>query len=170
MFNLIKNSRKLNSVRHLTSSIYNIEKLKLHKYEENIVIGGKDKYELLEKGLEGIKQMRNKLRLIVNNNFDKGESFFIKKELRSILNLYAKKVSSGDWKDYGLSVNKKEVTFDVYQRSSEKPVYRISKNLNPKRNDDKFYILDRNGKILKKSDNLENLIRKIEWNKLKLVK
>ena len=45
--------------------------------------------------------MRNKLRLIVNNNFDKGESFFIKKELRSILNLYAKKVSSGDWKDYG---------------------------------------------------------------------
>ena len=114
--------------------------------------------------------MRNKLRLIVNNNFAKGESFFIKKELRSILNLYAKKVSSGDWKDYGLSVNKKEVTFDVYQRSSEKPVYRISKNLNPKRNDDKFYILDRNGKILKKSDNLENLIRKIEWNKLKLVK
>ena len=81
-----------------------------------------------------------------------------------------KKVSSGDWKDYGLSVNKKEVTFDVYQRSSEKPVYRISKNLNPKRNDDKFYILDRNGRILKKSDNLENLIRKIEWNKLKLVK
>ena len=114
--------------------------------------------------------MRNKLRLIVNNNFDKPETFFIKKELRSILNLYAKKVSSGDWKDYGLSVNKKEVTFDVYQRSSEKPVYRISKNLNPKRNDDKFYILDRNGKILKKSDNLENLIRKIEWNKLKLVK
>ena len=114
--------------------------------------------------------MRNKLRLIVNNNFDKGESFFVKKELRAILNLYAKKVSSGDWKDYGLSVNKKEVTFVVYQRSSEKPVYRISKNLNPKRNDDKFYILDRNGKILKKSDNLENLIRKIEWNKLKLVK
>ena len=108
--------------------------------------------------------------LIVNNNFDKGETFFIKKELRSILNLYAKKVSSGDWKDYGLSVNKKEVTFDVYQRSSEKPVYRISKNLDPKRNDDKFYILDRNGRILKKSDNLENLIRKIEWNKLKLVK
>ena len=35
---------------------------------------------------------------------------------------------------------------------------------------DKFYILDRNGRILKKSDNLENLIRKIEWNKLKLVK
>ena len=114
--------------------------------------------------------MKNKLRLIVNNSYNKGESFFVKKELRSILNLYAKKVSSGDWKDYGLSINKKEVTFDVYQRSSEKPVYRISKNLNPKRKDEKFYILDRNGKIFKKSDNLENLIKKVEWNKLKLVK
>ena len=81
-----------------------------------------------------------------------------------------KMVSNGSWKDYSFSMGSKEVAFNVYQRSSEKPVYRISKNLNPKRNDDKFYILDRNGKILKKSDNLENLIRKIEWNKLKLVK
>ena len=50
--------------------------------------------------------MNNKLRLVINNNFDKREVFFIKKELRSILNLYAQKVSSGDWKDYGLSINK----------------------------------------------------------------
>ena len=57
MFNLIKNTRKINSVRNLTSSVYNIEKLKLHKHEENIVLGGKDKYNLLDKGLEGIKQI-----------------------------------------------------------------------------------------------------------------
>ena len=114
--------------------------------------------------------MRNKLHLVVNNNFDKKESFFIKKELRSILNLYAQKVSLGDWKDYGLSINKKEVTFDIYQRSSERPIYRILKNLNPKRKDEKFYILDRNGSIVKKSENLERLIKKVEWNRLRLIK
>ena len=114
--------------------------------------------------------MNNKLRLIINNNFDKREVFFIKKELRSILNLYAQKVSLGDWKDYGLSINKKEVTFDIYQRSSERPIYRISKNLNPKRKDEKFYILDRNGKMVRKSENLDNLINKVEWTKLKLVR
>ena len=96
--------------------------------------------------------------------------FFIKNELRSILNLYAQKVSSGDWKDYGLSINKKEVTFDIYQRSSDKPIYRISKNLNPKRKDEKFYILDRNGLIVKKSENLDSLIKKVEWNRLRLIK
>ena len=105
-----------------------------------------------------------------NNNFDKREVFFIKKELRSILNLYAQKVSSGDWKDYGLSINKKEVTFDIYQRSSDKPIYRISKNLNPNNKTEKFYILDKSGKIIKKSENLESLIKKVEWNRLRLIK
>ena len=114
--------------------------------------------------------MRNNLKLIVNNKFYKKEKFFVKKELQSILNLYAKKVSAGDWKDYGLSINKKEITFDIYQRTSENPIYRISKNLNPKNKTEKFYILDKNGRVVKKSDNLDNLINKIEWTKLKLVR
>ena len=114
--------------------------------------------------------MRSKLKLVVNNKFKKKEKFFVKNELRSILNLYAKKVSAGDWKDYGLSINKKEISFDIYQRASEKPIYRISKNLNPKNKIEKFYILDKNGKIIKKSQNLDNLINKTEWTKLKLVK
>ena len=96
--------------------------------------------------------MKSKLKLIVNNKFHRKEKFFIKKELQTILNLYAKKVSSGDWKDYGLSINKREITFDVYQRASEKPIYRISKNLSPKNKTEKFYILDKNGKMVKKSE------------------
>ena len=114
--------------------------------------------------------MKSKLKLIVNNKFYKKENFFIRKELKTILNLYAKKVSAGDWKDYGLSINKREITFDVYQRASEKPIYRISKNLSPKNKAERFYILDKNGRIVKKSENLESLINKVEWTKLKLVR
>tara|TARA_Y100000590_G_scaffold134267_1_gene153597 strand:- start:123 stop:467 length:345 start_codon:yes stop_codon:yes gene_type:complete len=114
--------------------------------------------------------MKSKLKLIINNRFYKKEKFFIKKELQSILNLYARKVSSGDWKDYGLSINKREITFDVYQRTSEKPIYRISKNLSPKNKAEKFYILDKNGRIVKKSENLNSLINKVEWTNLKLVR
>ena len=114
--------------------------------------------------------MRNKLQLVVNNKTINKEKFFVKKELKSILNLYAKKVSMGDWKDYGLSINKREISFNIYQRASEKPIYRISKNLSPKRQDERFYILDRNGNIVKKSDDLETLIRRVEWTRLKLIK
>ena len=114
--------------------------------------------------------MRNRFKLIINNKFLKKENFFVKKELRIILNLYAKKVSSGDWKDYGLTINKREITFDIYQRASEKPVIRISKNLNPKNKSEKFYILDANGNIINKSENLSVLINRIKWTGLKLVK
>ena len=116
--------------------------------------------------------MKSQLKLVINNKFKNKnkEKFFVKKELKTILNLYARKVSSGDWKDYGLSINKREITFDIYQRASEKPVYKISKNLNPKNKTEKFYILDRNGRILKKSEDLENLINRIECSKLKLVR
>ena len=114
--------------------------------------------------------MKGNLKLVINNKGVKKEKFFIKKELQSILNLYAKKVSSGDWKDYGLTINRREISFDVYQRVSEKPLFRISKNLNPKNKSHKYYIFNHRGIIIKKSDDIDTLIKKIEWSKLKLVK
>ena len=115
--------------------------------------------------------MKN-LKLIINSNFKRNEreTFFIKKELQSILNLYAKMVSNGTWKDYGLSSGLKEISFDVYQRASDKPVLRILKNLKPNNLNEKFLIKDKNGKVIKKSENLNKLITKTSWNNLKLVK
>ncbi len=112
----------------------------------------------------------NKLRLVVNNKLNQKENFFVRKELQTILNLYAQKVSCGDWKDYGLSINKKEISFDIYHRTSEVPIFKISKNLNPKNKIEKFYILDKNSNVIKQSENLENLINKTKWEKLRLVK
>ena len=115
--------------------------------------------------------MKN-LRLIVNNDNKKNnkEIFFVKKELKTILNLYAKMVSNGSWKDYGLSLESKVISFDVYQRASEKPVFRILKNLKPINLNEKFLIKDRNGKTIKKSENLHRLINKTSWNDLKIIK
>tara|TARA_B100000123_G_C25470828_1_gene314706 strand:+ start:134 stop:481 length:348 start_codon:yes stop_codon:yes gene_type:complete len=114
----------------------------------------------------------NKIKLIINNDFKKKERerFFIRKELQCILNLYAKMVSNGSWKDYSFSTDTKEVSFDVYQRSSEKPVLKITKNLKPSYINEKFFIKDKDGKVIKKSENLNSLITKTSWNKLKLIK
>ena len=114
--------------------------------------------------------MKN-IRLVINNEIKKEkEKFFIKKELQSILNLYAKMVSNGSWKDYSFSSGLKEVSFDVYQRSSDRPVLRILKNLRPSYYNEKYLIKDKNGNILKKSENLGQLIDKTSWNKLRLIK
>ena len=115
--------------------------------------------------------MKN-IRLVINNDAQKKEreKFFVKKELQCILNLYAKMVSNGSWKDYSFSSDVREVSFDVYQRASDKPVLRILKNLKPIYYNEKYIIKDRNGNILKKSENLSQLIDKTSWNKLRLVK
>ena len=115
--------------------------------------------------------MKN-LKLVVNNVSIKNnrEIFFIKKELQTILNLYGKMVSNGTWKDYGVSIGPKEISFDIYQRASEKPIYRILKSLKPKNYNEKFYIEDKRGNILEKSNNLLGLIEKTKWNNLKAVK
>ena len=57
--------------------------------------------------------MRNNLKLVVNNPNNKIEEkhFFEKDELKIILDLYAKMVSEGSWKDYGLSISSKPVSY-----------------------------------------------------------
>jgi len=109
------------------------------------------------------------LKLVINNSNIKEDFFFNKKELKSILNLYAQMVSGGEWKDYGLSISKKEVSFNVYHKTSEFPAYRITKNLKPKYQNDKYIVKDTQNKILVRSENLESLIKKIIWKKFKLV-
>ena len=113
--------------------------------------------------------MKN-IKLVINNDLKAKEKFFIKKELQCILNLYAKMVSNGTWKDYSLSSGSKEISFDVYQRASDQPVLRILKNLKPNYYNEKFLIKDKNGNVIKKSENLNQLINKTSWNNLRLVK
>ena len=112
------------------------------------------------------------LKLVVNNvsTDTNKEIFFIKKELQTILNLYGKMVSKGSWKDYGVSIGPKEISFDIYQRASEKPIYKILKSLKPKNYSEKFYIKDKHGNILESSGSLLNLIEKTKWNNLRAVK
>tara|TARA_Y100000996_G_scaffold319132_1_gene255229 strand:- start:40 stop:384 length:345 start_codon:yes stop_codon:yes gene_type:complete len=111
------------------------------------------------------------IKLIINNDAKKEkEKFFIKRELQCILDLYAKMVSNGTWRDYSFSSGSREISFDVYQRASDQPVLRILKNLKPNYYNEKFLIKDKNGTVLKKSENLDKLINKTSWNNLKLIK
>ena len=112
--------------------------------------------------------MNRNLKLIVNNKFEKIEKkyFFERNELKIILDLYAKMVSEGSWKDYGLNISSKQVEFSVFKNAAENALYKICKNFKPKNNNFKYLITDTNGKILKNSSNLPTLLRNTNWKKL----
>ena len=113
--------------------------------------------------------MNNNLKLVINNVNDKkldDKHFFEKDELKVILDLYAKMVSEGSWKDYGLSISSKQVGFSVFKNATENALYKISKNFKPKNKNLKYFITDTNGKILKNSNELKSLLEKTNWKKL----
>ena len=113
--------------------------------------------------------MNNNLRLIINNTHNKSldeKYFFEKNELKIILDLYAKMVSEGSWKDYGLSISSRQVGFSVFKNAAENALYKICKNFKPKNKNLRYLITDTNGKILKNSDSLSNLLKNTNWKKL----
>ena len=65
--------------------------------------------------------MPSNLKLVVNNPHKQIEErqFFERDELKIILDLYAKMVSEGSWKDYGLSISSKQVSFSVFKNAAE---------------------------------------------------
>jgi hypothetical protein len=113
--------------------------------------------------------MNNNLRLVVNNVKNKKldeKHFFEKDELKIILDLYAKMVSEGSWKDYGLSISSKQVGFSVFKNTTENALYKICKNIKPKNKNLKYLITDTNGKIFQNSFDLKTLLKNTNWKKL----
>ena len=112
--------------------------------------------------------MNKNLKLVVNNTFKKLEDkyFFEKDELKTILDLYAKMVSEGSWKDYGLNISTRQVGFSVFKNAAENAKYKICKNFKPLNKNLKYLITDSKGKILKNSYDLSLLIKNTNWKKL----
>ena len=112
--------------------------------------------------------MNKNLKLVVNNiSKDENERYFFeKKELKVILDLYAKMVSEGSWKDYGLSISSKQISFIVFKHTAENAMYKICKNFKPSNKNLRYLITDTNGKILKNSFELKNLLKNTDWKRL----
>ena len=104
--------------------------------------------------------MHINLKLVVNNPHKQVEErqFFERDELKIILDLYAKMVSEGSWKDYGLNISSKQVSFSVFKNAAENALYKICKNFKPNIKNLKYLITDSSGKVLKNSFDLETLI------------
>tara|TARA_B100001123_G_C14527219_1_gene716766 strand:+ start:18 stop:359 length:342 start_codon:yes stop_codon:yes gene_type:complete len=112
--------------------------------------------------------MSKNLKLVINNSLSEKEQryFFEKEELKIILDLYAKMVSHGSWKDYGLTISSKQVGFSIFKNAAENEMYKICKNFKPNNKNLKYLITDSNGKILKNSNDLKNLLKNISWKKV----
>ena len=105
-----------------------------------------------------------------NKQFIPRQIFFERPEFEQILNIYGKMVSSGYWKDYAVSATKDVVTFAVFRRASERPLFKITKTPALSHKQGAFAIHSAQGQIVKRGHELPQVLKYFEKKLIKLIK
>lgn len=87
---------------------------------------------------------------------------FDRRELNEILRLYGRRVSTGEWRDYTIDMLKESAVFSIYRRTSEMPIYRIVKQPKLARKQGAYSVLTPTGLILRRGQNLLQVLRAID--------
>ncbi len=99
----------------------------------------------------------------------KGRVFFDRRELDSILRLYGRMVALGEWRDYAIDGGADHAVFSVFRRASETPLYRIEKRPALARRQGQWAVINQTGHILKRGQELEQVLKVLDRKLLKIV-
>jgi hypothetical protein len=92
----------------------------------------------------------------------RGDISFDRRELTQILNVYGRKVASGEWRDYAIDTLKEKAVFSVFRRASETPLYRIEKAPKQARRQGAYSVIAATGLILKRGHDLARVLRALD--------
>ena len=98
-----------------------------------------------------------------------GSVFFERRELDRILSLYGRMVAAGEWRDYAISGLSDRAVFAVYRRASEQPIYSIEKEPALARRQGAWSVIGQGGVILKRGQDLGQVLRVFESGRFKVV-
>ncbi len=87
---------------------------------------------------------------------------FNRKELDLLLQVYSRKVASGEWRDYAIDMIKERAVFSVFRKTSEVPLYMIEKTPKLARRQGAWSVTNSNGFVLKRGHDLVNVLKVLE--------
>ncbi|HEY4545781.1 MAG TPA: DUF2794 domain-containing protein [Pedomonas sp.] len=94
---------------------------------------------------------------------------FDRQELSKLLGIYGRGVAMGVWRDYAIDMNRTQAVFSIFQRSSDRPEFRLVKQPDLARKQGQYVLLGQSGAILKRGSELVNVLRLLERKLLKVV-
>ena len=101
----------------------------------------------------------------MNNLKYKKPAIFEKREIYKIMELYSKKISIGEWKDYSIGFNNEYAIFSIYRSLKYGSSFQIKKIRRKK-----VYILTFQNKTLTVSNSLNKVINFLKKPNLTLIK
>lgn len=87
---------------------------------------------------------------------------FDRRELMQILNVYGRKVGTGEWRDYAMDFLKDRALFSIYARVSERPLFVVEKNPKLRNKQGQYMITNQQGRILKRGHDLAQVLRVLD--------
>lgn len=87
---------------------------------------------------------------------------FDRNELKTILDLYGRKVAAGDWRDYAIDMLRDRAIFSVFRKATEFPLYRIEKNPLLARKQGAYSVIAAGGLVMKRGHDLRHVLRVLE--------
>ena len=87
---------------------------------------------------------------------------FSRAELRTILDLYARMVAEGEWRDYAIDFTRDKAVFSIFRRTSEMPLYRIEKDPKLARRQGAYAVVAASGLVLKRGHELARVLRVLD--------
>lgn len=94
---------------------------------------------------------------------------FHRTELNVILSLYGRFVAAGEWRDYGISHLKDVAVFSIFRRTAEHPMYRVEKRPSLRMKQGQYIVLGMDGQILKRGNDLRQVLRVLERKLIRIV-
>ena len=87
---------------------------------------------------------------------------FNRQELRTILDLYGRKVAEGEWRDYAIDFTREKAVFSVYRRTAETALYRIEKDPRFARRQGAYSVVATSGFVLKRGHELSRVLEALD--------
>ena len=100
---------------------------------------------------------------------DNSPTGFERTELLRILDLYGRMVAAGHWRDYAMDFHRDVAIFSAFRRTAERPEYRIEKRPALRSRQGMWALVSEAGAILKRGDELSNVLAPVERKLMKLV-
>ena len=94
---------------------------------------------------------------------------FDRKELMRILDLYGRMVAAGHWRDYALRIDPDVAVFAAFRRHSERPEVRIEKRPALRLKQGAFALIGEHGAVLKRGQELNNILAPLERRLMRLI-
>jgi hypothetical protein len=96
-------------------------------------------------------------------------TFFDRRELMRIMDLYGRMVSAGHWRDYAIGHHLDHAVFAAFRRSAERPELRIEKWPQLRLKQGIYALVSEQGDVLRRGQELGGVLAPIERRLLRLV-